>query len=344
MRKELTDKIMMCLMSRGINDSEISQEIIVILGDYEITERETAISIRTEDKNNFFLQKFLIAKTVKGCSERTVKLYKTELTRILTKIDKPADEITADDIRLYIALRQKRDRVTKATAGNEQRYLRSFFSFLHTEELIKRNPMAKVESIKKSRIKKEAFTEIEVEKIRSKCGNSLETAIVEVLLSTGCRVTELINIKINDINNDELIVHGKGDKDRTVYLNAKALIAIEKYLNERKDSNQYLFPGGFFANPQKDCLNWYKYADRVDPVRHMDARSVEGRIRKIGKKAGTRAHPHKFRRTCATFALRRGMPIEQVSKMLGHEQISTTQIYLDLSEEDLKNAHKKYVV
>lgn len=345
MRQELTDKIMMCLTGRGINDTSISQDLIIIMSDYEIMARETAVAIWNEDKNRNYLQKFMIAKTVKGCTDRTLDLYKTELWKILNKIGKPVDEITTDDIRLYLAIRQKRDGVSKTTANNELRYLRSFFGYLHVEELIHKNPVAKIERIKCDKQKKNAFTELEVEKLRDACVNTWETAVVETLLSTGCRVSELVNIKLSDLEGDQLIVHGKGNKDRTVYLNAKAIMAITKYLGERKDSNPYLFPGGFFGSPREDFRDWYKYPDRVDAERHCDAGSIEHKVRGLGKKTGvTNVHPHRFRRTCATFALRRGMPIEQVSKMLGHEQISTTQIYLDLSEDDLKQAHKKYVI
>lgn len=345
MRQEVMEKIMMCLNNRGITDTDISQDLIIILSDYEITVRETAVAIRNEDKNKFFLQKFMIAKTVKGCTDRTLKAYQTEIWRILESINKPADEIAADDIRLYLALRQKRDKVSKRTADNELRYLRTFFSYLIAEELISKNPVAKIDRIKCDKTKKNAFTELEVEKIRDACINTWETAVIEVLLSTGCRVTELVNIKRTDLEGDKLIVHGKGNKDRTVYLNAKALVAIEKYILDRKDNNEYLFPGGFYAAVKKDCRNWYKYHERVDAERHCDVGTIRNKTNKIGKRAGVEhAHPHKFRRTCATFALRRGMPIEQVSKMLGHETIATTQIYLDLSDEELQQAHKKYVV
>jgi site-specific recombinase XerD len=345
MRKELIDKIMMYLMGIGINDSSISQELMIILSNYEITARETAITVRHEDKNNYFLQKFMIAKTVKGCTDRTLQYYRTTIVSVLSKIGKPADEITSDDIRLYLAVRQKRDNVTKTTVKNEYRCLSSFYGFLYSDELIRRNPILKIEPIKCEKKKKTAFTEMEVEKMRAVCINSWEAAVVEVFLSTGCRVTELVNMKIEDLKGDELVVHGKGNKDRSVYLNAKAIIAIEKYLSERKDSNPYMFPGGHFGVPEKDPINWYKYPERVDKSRPTVIRTVEVKIQNIGKRANVKeVHPHRFRRTCATFALRRGMPIEYVSKMLGHEQISTTQIYLDLSEEDLKQSHKKYVV
>ena len=344
MRQEVTERIIMCLTERGIKDNDISSELFIILSDYDITARETAVTVRTVDKNQYFMQKFLVSKTVKGLTARTLELYRKEVSKILEKINKPADEITADDIRLYLAIRQKRDKVTKTTANNELRYLKSFFGYLMTEELIPKNPTAKIDRIKCEKIKRNAFTEMEVEKIRAVCENTWDVAVVEILLSTGCRVSELINIKIKDIEGDQLVVHGKGEKDRTVYLNAKAMIAIEKYLSDRKDDNEYLFPGGMFKSPRENCKQWYKYPDRIRENEHCDKGSIESKVRKMGRRAGTSAYPHKFRRTCATFALKRGMPIEQVSKMLGHEQISTTQIYLDLTEEDLKLAHKKYVV
>ena len=347
MRQECMERIVLSLSKRGITDTSISQDLIIILSDYEITMRETAIAVRCEDRNKYCLQKFLVAKTVKGCTDRTLDLYKKEIWKILENINKLVDEITADDVRLYLALRQKRDGVAKRTADNELRYLRSFFSYLTAEEVISKNPVAKIDRIKCDKAKKKAFTEMEVEKIRGACKNTWETAVVEILLSTGCRVSELVNIKIEDIEGDQLVVHGKGNKDRVVYLNAKSMVAIEKYLAERKDNNAYLFPGSVSISTQKhkkDGINWYRYPERLTDG-HCDKGSIEGKIRKMGKRVGVEgAHPHKFRRTCATFALRRGMPIEQVSKMLGHEQIGTTQIYLDLTEEDLKQAHKKYVV
>lgn len=345
MRQELTERIIMLLADKGVSAADISQELTIILADYEVQLRETRLAIPTEDKNLVYLQKFLISKTVKGCTDRTLAGYKNEIWKVLCAINKQVDEITADDIRLYLAVRQRKDGISKITADNELRYLRTFFSYLIAEELVQKNPVAKVDKIKCDKVKKKAFTEVEVEKIRGACENSQEVALIEVLLSTGCRVSELVSIKIADIEEGQLVIRGKGNKDRIVYLNAKAIVAIEKYLNDRKDSNPYLFPGGYYGKCDKDPKNWYKYPERVNKEKCSSTGSIESKTRKIAKKAGVKkANPHKFRRTCATFALRRGMPIEQVSKMLGHEQISTTQIYLDLSDEDLKQAHKKYVV
>jgi site-specific recombinase XerD len=209
--------------------------------------------------------------------------------------------------------------------------------------------MNKVDSVKVQKIKKKAFTDIEVEKLRESCRTAMETALVEVLLSTGCRVSEVSAIQISEINEDKVLVHGKGNKDRVVYLNAKAQIALTKYLAERSDMNPYLFPQGVWLAHDRKAKNkqnpfWYRRPDLVGEGKR-DNGAFEATVRRLGKRAGVEnVHPHRFRRTCATMALRRGMPLELVSKMLGHEQIVTTQIYLDLSEHELEEAHKKYVV
>lgn len=347
MRRELAEKITFMLRRYGVTDGEIMNEVVILLNDYEISNRETALAVRCEDRNMYLLQKFIISKTVKGCTEKTIKLYATELKKILESIDKTVDDITADDIRYYLALRERRDGVSKTTANNELRYMRSFFGWLHVEELISRNPTAKLDSIKIIKKKKQAFSELEVERIRNGCANAKEVAAVEMMLSTGCRVSELVSMRMDDIEDGRLIVHGKGEKDRMVYLNAKAQIALEKYMKERRDTNPYIFPKmvSVVDLKRKNDRCSYRYPENVIEDGHMDKSSVEAMVRRIGKRAGVPGvHPHRFRRTCATFALRRGMPIEQVSKMLGHEQISTTQIYLDMNETELEQAHKKYVI
>lgn len=335
-----------------VQDDELRNRIYIMMDKYEITQRETSVALLEEDRNEYLLKTFIIGKTVKGCTKRTLRFYKNTISFVLRYIGKTVDDITTEDIRLYIAQRLYHDRVSKTTVGNEIRALSSFFGYIYNEEVIRKNPMLRIEKIKREKTKKEAFTEIELEKMRAQLGTNREKAIFEILLSTGCRVAELVNVKISEVDNDEMLVHGKGEKDRTVYLNAKALWALNEYLNERQDTSQYLFAGGHYGwflgshkglSP-KGLKEWYKNAEWVDEERHITMDSVETMIRKIGERAGVKAHPHKFRRTCATFALRRGMPIEQVSKMLGHESIETTQIYLDLSEQDLKAAHKKFVI
>nr|DAJ33538.1 MAG TPA: SITE SPECIFIC RECOMBINASE XERD [Caudoviricetes sp.] len=347
-REQLFDDI--CVL---ITDDDLRNRLYIMLDKYEITQRETGIALLQEDRNEYLLKKFIIGKTVKGCTKRTLQFYSYTINFVLNYIEKTVDDITSEDIRLYMAKRLYQDKVTKTSVGNEIRAMSSFFSYIFNEELIDKNPMQRIEKIKKEKTKKEAFTELELEKMRAELKTNREKAIFEVLLSTGCRVAELVNIKTAEINGEEILVHGKGEKDRTVYLNAKAQWALNEYLSERSDSSPYLFPGGYYekqilrqkrGNKRIKLKEWYKDSDLIDESKHIDPGTIESTIRNIGKKAGVQAHPHKFRRTCATFALRRGMPIEYVSKMLGHEAISTTQIYLDLSEQDLKTAHRKYVI
>lgn len=351
-REELRQKLCMMLISKGVNDAEI--EIDAILGEYEVQNRTTEVAIRSEDRNEYLFKKFLTAKIVKGCTERTIDFYKKILVFIFDRIHKTVDEVTTDDIRYYLAIRQKRDGISKTTANNELRVLSSFYQYLQAEEIILKNPVQKIEKIKERKKKKNAFTELEIEKIRDATKNYRERAIVDVLLSTGCRVSELVAMKISDIDGNKLVVHGKGEKDRIVYLNAKAMISIQRYLGERNDNNPYVFCGGHFVQNNKEKTSkyqcskngeWYKDPDLVSDG-FADKGTIEQLMRKLKKRSGieTECYPHKFRRTCATMALRHGMPIEQVSKMLGHESIETTQIYLDLDENSLELAHKKYVV
>ena len=348
-KDELFNDIIVLLLNHDVNTSELKESLYMVIDKYEISEKTTEIAVISEDRNAYLIRKFLIGKTVKGLTERTMKNYKTSIPKIIEKIGKTIDDVEPDDIRLYIAKRKTIDKVSKTTQANELRYLRSFFGYLHNEELIERNPMNKVDSIKPDHRKKDAFTEMEIEKMRNQLESTKDKCVFELLLSTGCRVSELVNIKLTDIDGDRILVHGKGEKDRYVYINAKAHYAIEKYLSDRKDDNPYLLPRMISIQevekkiPRSDLKNWYMYKENIIPDMHMDLGTVELNIRKLGRSVGTKAHPHKFRRTAATMALRRGMPIEQVSKMLGHESIETTQIYLDLSEEDLQIAHKKFV-
>ncbi|MDO4553688.1 MAG: tyrosine-type recombinase/integrase [Lachnospiraceae bacterium] len=352
-REKLINDLYMLIASKVDDMTDVKNELYILISKYEIVSRCTDIVEIKEDRNERLLQQFLIAKTVKGLTKRTLKYYRTELGRILQVINKTVDDITADDIRIYLAQRKIRDKVTKTTIGNDYRVLSAFFDYLYKEEIIKSNPIYKIDSPKKEKTKKTALTDLEVELLRNACRDEREKAIFEILLSTGCRVTELVSIMLTDIDNNKILVHGKGEKDRYVYLNAKAVIATEKYLAQRKDDSIWLFPSGKTAfikekkkgYKKKELESWWKYFPEFIENRPLNIGSVQVMMRKMAKRAGVeRANPHKLRRTSATNALRHGMPIEQVSKMLGHEQISTTQIYLDLAEDELEQAHKKYVV
>lgn len=345
-RKNLINDICMGLISFDIDIADVKDMLYIALEPYEITNRSTELAEVSQDRNEYLVSKFLISKTVKGCTKRTIQYYGMIVRKILDAIGKTVDDITQDDILYYMALRQRRDHIQKVTADNELRCLKSFFQYLTAEELITKNPTAKIDRIKCEKRVKEIFTDVEIEKIRMAARGEREKLLVEVMLSTGCRVSELVGIRLDEIDGNRVLLHGKGEKDRYAYLTAKAVVMLEVYVRERKDKNPYLFPGGKWdLASKKRMTDWWKDPESVTSDTCIDKGTVEAMMRKMAKRAGVeRANPHKFRRTCATMALRRGMPIEQVSKMLGHEQISTTQIYLNLSEEELRLAHKKYVV
>ena len=332
---------------------DLRAQLTIILGEYEVDKRNTEIIVRDEDKNTKYIAMFLASKAAGGRTERTLHTYKTYLIKIFNAIEKNADEVTADDIKLYLAKKLRVDGLKKTSVDNERRALSTFYGWMHKNEYISRNPMNKVEVMKYSKPKKKAFSDMEVEQIRNACTSEREKMIVEMLLSTWCRVSELCQIRIDEIEEDKVIVHGKGEKDRTVFLNAKAQLALERYMSKRKDSNEYLLPRSsksgsivsFTANKSRSEQNkWYEDPDMVDLTEPCDKGTVESIVRTIGKRAGVKnVHPHRFRRTGATFALKAGMPLMTVSKLLGHANIAVTQVYLDITDEDLENDHGKYV-
>lgn len=327
MMDELLKEICILFQECDAYDDYIKAKLTLILNEYEISKKSTEITLYDcEDYNAQIIKKFLINKTVAGMTERTIDTYRACLRSVLGKINKPIPQITPDDIKLYLAKRQIQDKISAVSAVNEWRVLSSFYGWLHREEIIERNPMYKVDKPKQRKKKKKAFTPMECELIRNGCQNLRDKAIVEVLFSTWCRVSEVSQMDIADIEGDSITVIGKGKKERTVYINSKAQLAIKNYLESRDDNSPALFVS----------LN--------APHNRIKTAGIEIFIREIGRRAGVeKTHPHRFRRTGATLALRSGMPIEKVSFLLGHESIDTTQIYLDINEDEAKQAHKKYV-
>lgn len=310
---------------------QVSGVVGIVLRDCSVTKVENALSTEFAISNEEYVRRFLALKTVKGCSERTIKLYAQTLQRFFLMITKPLPNIEANDIRAYLAIRERRDGLTKVTLNNELLHMRSFFHTMLAEEYITKDPTMKIDKIKAPKKLKKPFTELELEKVRGGCRDEKQRAIVEVLYSTGCRVSELVGIDRDEIDGDQVIVHGKGAKDRVCYLNPRARIAVDAYLKTRKDHEPALFVGVSVITKE--------ITGRIDKG------SVEQMLRRIGKRAGVEnVHPHRFRRTAATLALRRGMPIDQVSKMLGHEQLSTTQVYAITDQYDLKRSHEKYML
>lgn len=300
------------------------REFDVITIERENTELTTDISPDVKAYQMYF-----VAKKVEGLSDKSLQLYRYTIDKFLKMCQKPLTAISANDIRFFIASRQG---IALTTLDNERRYLSSFFTWLHDEEYIPKNPMKKIKAIKQGRVVRKPFTGKEIEELRDACNDKRERAIVEVLLSTGMRVGELHGVDRDDVSGSEVMVTGKGNKQRVCYLNPTALKRLNDYLAERTDILQPLILADL---SNKGAA---KYGHRLGIGRY------EQIVREIGRRAGVdNTHPHKFRRTAATTALQRGMPIEQVQKMLGHEAIDTTLRYALTADETVKHAHSKYM-
>lgn len=339
-KEELFDEIQITAENLGMEECkarELVARIALTMKDYDIVLQNQTTDLVVSDiaQDDVMVQKFLMSRKVKGCTDRTIKFYIDSIRRTRRRIQKPLKEITVDDIRWYSSIREFQDKVARVTIQNELHAMSSLMEFLSADGYIQGNPVKKFGEYKIPKKMKKAFTEYEIEKMRGVIETKKEAAFFEILLSTGCRVSELAGIRKDEIRGDKILVHGKGQKDRNVIMNTRAKIALEDYMANKCEESKlspWLFPKREYTHI---CET---------PEEHMDPRSIEVVIRKIGERVGVHAHPHKFRRTCATFALRRGMDIIYVAKMLGHENITTTQIYLELNEEEMDYQHKKYVM
>ena len=278
--------------------------------------------------NAEYLKMFLNAKKIEGCSERTIKYYRVTNEHMLSCIATPIRKITTDEIRNYLVEYQQINNCSKVTVDNVRRNISSFFSWLEEEDYILKSPMRRIHKIKSKTVVKEVITDETIELMRDNCLQMRDLAMIDLLYSTGIRVGELVNLDISDVDLEqrECIVYGKGDKERRVYFDAKAKIHLQNYLNERKDENPALF------------------VTLDAPHDRLKISGVEIRLRELGKKLGLqRIHPHKFRRTMATRAIDKGMPIEQVQKILGHSQIDTTMQYAIVNQNNVKSSHRKFI-
>lgn len=331
-KEELKSSVLKeCIFTFG---NEITNKISNILDkklyDFEVTKSCTALSTEVLNTNEWYLKQFIAIKMIKGLSERTLKRYRGDISCFFRYIDKNVSDIQTNDIRYFMAIKAQ-EGASKTTVNNYLLSLRSFFGTLFEEEYIPKNPTTKIDRVKDEYKVKKPFTDYEIECLRKFFqGNLREKAILEVLLSTGCRVSELTSINRKDVKGNKIVVTGKGNKQRPVYLNAASEFALSEYLKSRTDNESPLFVGKKHNSDNK--------LKRLEPGR------VEQIFRETGKVINIEnCHPHRFRRTMATNALRYGMPIEQVSRMLGHEQLTTTQIYARSEDSDIENAHKKYV-
>lgn len=285
---------------------------------------ETAREVSNDD----YLKLFLDAKQIEGCSGRTIQYYRATIEKLLMSVDIPIRKMTTEEIRDYLAEYQKINNCSKVTVDNVRRNISSFFSWLEEEDYILKSPMRRIHKIKTKQQVKEIISDEAIEKLRDGCGCSRDLAMIDLLYSTGIRVGELVNLNISDINFEdrECIVFGKGDKERKVYFDAKAKLHLKNYIDSREDENEALF------------------VTLDSPHDRLKISGVEIRLRELGRKQNlTKIHPHKFRRTMATRAIDKGMPIEQVQKILGHSQIDTTMQYAIVNQNNVKASHQKYI-
>ena len=341
-KRDFVQSIMVNLTDQSSETRRVVESAIwANLNDVDITRSETAIVVADTNENTMLFQKFFIAKKVQGLTDKSLRNYKSCLSLIFG-LGKPVTQITTDDIRYLLAVKQL-EGWTASNANNYRRVWSSFFGWLQREEYIRSNPMARIDKIKEPKIVKKPFTESEVERMRrylyfQSDSNQVEKgkkirniAIFEVLISTGMRVSELTSLKVPNKNDDleTMIVFGKGQKERTVYLNAKAILAVQEWLKWREEKGI-------------ECRTLF--CSILSPHAPLEISGVEIFIRGIGRSVDVNnTHPHRFRRTAATWALKRGMPIDQVRQMLGHEQMATTTIYAKAEMQDVKANHDKYL-
>lgn len=283
---------------------------------------------KKEISNDNFLKMFLDAKRIEGCSERTLNYYRTTVEHLISQIETGVRKISTEEIREYLSNYQKRNSCSNVTIDNIRRNISSFFSWLEEEDYILKSPMKRIHKIKTKTVVKNIISDEGIEKLRDNCKEKRDLAIIDLLYSTGIRVGELVNLNIEDIDLEgrECIVYGKGDKERRVYFDAKAKVHLKEYIDARTDNNEALF------------------VTLDEPHNRLKISGVEIRLRKLGRMLDLdRIHPHKFRRSMATRAIDKGMPIEQVQKILGHSQIDTTMQYAMVNQSNVKTSHQKYM-
>ena len=297
------------------------------LSECEITPKATEEEQRNKE-NAELLGTFISSKKVEGCSDKTIHYYKSSIEKLIATVKKNVCDIATNDIRCYLAEQQEQRGLSKVTIDNLRRIYSSFFSWLEDEDYITKSPVRRIHKVRTDALVKEVLTDENIEVLRDSCQELRDIAMIDLLLSTGMRVGELVKINREDIDFQErqCVVFGKGNKEREVYFNARTKIHLKKYLEQRTDTNPALF------------------VSLHEPHTRLTISGVEVRLRQLGKKVNlNKVHPHKFRRTLATMAIDKGMPIEQVQKMLGHVKIDTTLHYAMVNQTNVKIAHRKFL-
>ena len=297
------------------------------LSKYEINRQASDEEVRMRE-NSQLVGIFLSAKRIEGCSEKTIHYYQSSIEKLLTTIKKEVCNITTNDIRCYLAEQQDTKHLSKVTIDNLRRIFSSFFSWLEDEDYITKSPVRRIHKVRTDTLVKGVLSDESMEVLRDSCTEIRDIAMIDLLASTGIRVGELVKMNREDIDFQErqCVVFGKGNKEREVYFNARTKIHLKRYLDERTDNNPALF------------------VSLSAPHSRLTISGVEARLRQLGKRANIlKVHPHKFRRTLATMAIDKGMPIEQVQKLLGHVKIDTTLHYAMVNQTNVKLAHRRFL-
>lgn len=326
MRKELIEEVKMRMLPylNSVQMIKLGKVLETVLQGLDID------TLEEEDKldSDSLLAAFITAKKLEGCSEKTLAYYQKSIEAVLQAIGKGVRQITTDDLRAYLTRYQATNGVSKVTIDNVRRNLSSFFAWLEDEDFIIKSPVRRIRRIKTAKVIKETYSDENLEVMRDRCTNERDLALIDLLASSGMRAGELVKLNRADVDFEEreCVVLGKGSKERYVYFDARAKIHLQNYLAARQDDNPALF------------------VSLRAPYRRLQIGGLEIRLRQLGKRLHLpKVYPHKFRRTMATAAIDKGMPVEQLQKLLGHERIDTTMHYAMVKQQNVKTAHRKYI-
>lgn len=326
MKEQITNEILRKMLPYINNEQlmHLKDALDKTLQGVTVSNDESAFKPQERDP----MEAFITAKRIEGCSEKTLNYYRSTIDSMIVGIGKTAPQITTDDLREYLTNYQVQRNSSKVTIDNIRRILSSFFSWLEDEDLIVKSPVRRIHKVKTAKVVKDTYTDEALELMRDNCTAVRDLAIIDLLASSGMRVGEMVALNREDINfsERECVVFGKGSKERLVYFDARTKIHLQNYLDSRTDSNPALF------------------VSLKAPFERLQIGGVETRLRELGKRLNLqKVHPHKFRRTLATSAIDKGMPIEQVQQLLGHQKIDTTMHYAMVKQQNVKLAHRKYI-
>lgn len=327
MKRELITEVVQAMLIYLDNAQlkQLQQVMEQTLTQYEVAGKR---SIPEKDDSDKLIEMFIAAKRIEGCSEKTLKYYRSTIDAMMISLQKNVKHILTEDLRTYLTEYQIKNHSGRVTIDNIRRILSSFFSWLEDEDYIIKSPVRRIHKVKAAICIKETYTDEELERMRDNCGEIRDLAIIDMLASTGMRIGEMVLLNREDINftERECIVFGKGDKERVVYFDARTKLHLQEYLNSRTDNNSALF------------------VSLRSPHERITIGGIELRLREMGKRLNImKVHPHKFRRTLATMAIDKGMPIEQLQRLLGHQRIDTTLQYAMVKQSNVKLAHKKFI-